>query len=134
MKKILIVDDSPSVRERFMDILAPVAECKVAENGREAVNLIKMTQGISNDFDIVIMDIIMPEKDGLTAVKEIRQYENLMGWRGDEALTIFLTTTLKDPSRVVVAQKECGADGYIPKPFNKNTVLQTLKANDRSGR
>jgi len=127
MKKILIVDDSISVRESFLDILSPLATCEVATNGQEAINLIKLTQGIGKDFDIVIMDIIMPEKDGLTAVKEIRDYESLMGWTGDEALTILITTTLKDASRVVVAQESCGADDYIAKPFTRETLLKALR-------
>ena len=127
MKKVLIVDDSMSVRESFLDILSPLATCQVAANGQEAINLIKLTQGIGDDFDIVIMDIIMPEKDGLTAVKEIRDYESLMGWSGHDALTILITTTLKDPSRVKVAQESCGADDYIAKPFTRETLLKALK-------
>ena len=135
MKKVLIADDSASIRESLSGILAPLADCHIATNGREAVNLIKMTQAIEKGFDIVMMDIIMPEKDGLTAVKEIREYEAMMGWSEDEVLTIILITTLAEPSRILIAQKECGANGYIAKPFTRNAVLQILKDHDqlRSG-
>ena len=129
MQKILIVDDSASIRQSLLDILTPFATCEVATNGQEAVDLIKRTQGTGNDFDIILMDIIMPEKDGLTAVKEIREFESLMGWNGDDRLTIIIATTIKDPSRIVVAQYECGADAYIAKPFTRDTVLQTLNSN-----
>lgn len=133
MQKILIVDDSAAIRQNLLDILSPVAVCEVATNGQEAVNLIKTTQGTGDDFDLVIMDIIMPEKDGLTAVKEIRDFESLMGWEGDNKLTIIIATTIKDPTRIVVAQYECGADAYIAKPFTKDTVLQALDSNGFSG-
>lgn len=133
MKKILIVDDSAAIRERLLEILSPFASCEIATNGREAVDLIKTTQGTGEDFDMILMDIIMPEKDGLTAVKEIREFEALMGWRGEDRLTIIIATTIKDPSRIVIAQYECGADAYIAKPFTRDTVLQTLNSNGLSG-
>jgi two-component system chemotaxis response regulator CheY len=132
MKKILIVDDSAAIRERLVEILSPYAACEVATNGREAVDLIKISQGTGDDFDLILMDIIMPEKDGLTAVKEIREFESLMGWKGDDRLTIIIATTIKDPSRIVIAQYECGADAYIAKPFTRETVLQTLNNNGLS--
>jgi two-component system, chemotaxis family, chemotaxis protein CheY len=129
MQKILIVDDSASIREEILAILSPLAECHVATNGREAVDLIKRTQGKGNNFELVIMDVIMPEKDGLTAVKEIRAFEKEQGWSGDDTLTIIIATTIKDPARILIAQYECGADAYIAKPFTEKTVLQTLRNN-----
>ncbi len=127
MKKILIVDDSLSIRESLKEVISPLATCETAANGQEAVNLIKQTQGLGDDFGLVIMDIIMPEKDGLTAIKEIREFESLMGWSGHDALTIIVATTIKDPGRILLAQKECGADDYLAKPFTRDTVLHTLK-------
>ena len=127
MQKILIVDDSASVREQLTAILSPVAECHVAANGQEAVDLVRAAPVKS--FDLVLMDVIMPEKDGLTAVKEIREFEKENGWSGDNTLTIIIATTIKDPSRILIAQYECGADAYIAKPFTEETVLQTLRNN-----
>ncbi len=129
MQKILIVDDSASIREELTAILSPIAECHLAADGREAVDLIRKTQGEKKNFDLVIMDVIMPEKDGLTAVKEIREFEQEQGWSGDKTLTIVIATTIKDPSRILIAQYECGADAYIAKPFTEKTVLQTLRNN-----
>lgn len=44
-------------------------------------------------------------------------------------MTIIIATTIKDPSRILIAQYECGADAYIAKPFTEKTVLQTLRNN-----
>lgn len=129
MQKILIVDDSAAIRERFAAILSPLAECHQAFNGQEAVDLIKKDRVREKKFDLVLMDIIMPEKDGLTAVKEIREFESKMGLSGEETLTIIIVTTIKEPSRILIAQYECGADAYIAKPFTEETVLQTLSSN-----
>jgi two-component system chemotaxis response regulator CheY len=129
MQRILIVDDSASIREEMLSILSPLAECHVATTGQEAVDLVKRTQGKGKNFDLVIMDVIMPEKDGLTAVKEIREFEKAQGWSGADTLTIIIATTIKDPARILIAQYECGADAYITKPFTEKTVLQTLRNN-----
>ena len=129
MQKILIVDDSASIREQLTAILSPMAECHVAANGQEAVDMVRNTQGKGANFELVIMDVIMPEKDGLTAVKEIREFEKEKGWNGSDTLTIIIATTIKDPSRILIAQYECGADAYIAKPFTEETVLQTLRNN-----
>ena len=129
MQKILIVDDSTSIREQLTAILSPVAECHTAGDGQEAVDIIKQTQGKGKNFHLVIMDVIMPEKDGLTAVKEIREFEKARGWTGKNTLTIIIATTIKDPSKILIAQYECGADAYIAKPFTEKTVLQTLSNN-----
>jgi two-component system chemotaxis response regulator CheY len=129
MQRVLIVDDSTSVRESFTDILSPLATCEVATNGQEAVDLIKRTVNKGGHFDLVLMDIIMPEKDGLTAVREIRQFEQSRGCMETNRLTIVIVTTIKEPSRILIAQYECGADAYITKPFTRETVLQTLRSN-----
>lgn len=129
MQKVLIVDDSTPIREKFIDILSPLVECHTATNGQEAVDMIKQTQAAGDTFDLVLMDIIMPGKDGLTAVKEIREYEKETGRTGADSLTIIIVTTITSPDRILMAQYECGADAYIAKPFTEETVLQALRNN-----
>ena len=129
MPRILIVDDSTAIRESFKEILSSLADCEEAVNGRDAVDLVKRRIHQGKTFDLVLMDIIMPEKDGLTAVKEIREFEQSRGGRESDRLTIVIVTTIREPSRILVAQYECGADAYISKPFTGETVLQTLSGN-----
>ncbi|MEW6080035.1 MAG: response regulator [Thermodesulfobacteriota bacterium] len=129
MKKILIVDDSRSIRQSFIDILSPLAACEEAVNGQAAVDRVKQRLNEGGRFDLIFMDIIMPEKDGLAAVKEIRDFEISLGRTGAGRLKIIIATTLQDPSRILIAQYDCGADGYITKPFTKETVMQTLRNN-----
>jgi CheY-like chemotaxis protein len=77
-----------------------------AKNGMEAVNLFKVKQ-----YDVILMDIQMPEMDGLQAVKEIRRIEKDYLAKGHT--TIIAITTHPD-------KKEClqaGADGFMQKPF-----------------
>lgn len=129
MQKVLIVDDSAAMRESFIAILSALTECHTVANGQEAVDRVKAIRKADDYFDIIIMDIIMPEKDGLTAVKEIRRYEQEREWHPDDSATIVIVTTITDPSRILMAQYECGADAYITKPFTEETVLQTLSNN-----
>ncbi|MFO8031657.1 MAG: response regulator [Desulfohalobiaceae bacterium] len=127
MTRILIVEDSTAVQKRFVSILGVFAECHLAANGQEAVDKFKEFQAQGMDFDLVLMDVIMPVMDGLTAVKEIRAFEAALGLEGGQEAKILIVSTVQEPDKILQAQFDCGADGYITKPFARDTVLRTLK-------
>jgi two-component system chemotaxis response regulator CheY len=127
MTRILIVEDSTAVQKRFISIVGLFAECHLAANGQEAVDKFKEFQEKGLGFDLVLMDVIMPVKDGLSAVKEIRAIEAGWGLEEDQEAKILIVSTVQDPEQILQAQFDCGADGYITKPFARDTVLRTLK-------
>ena len=85
-----------------------------AETGRDAIKLLQAQP----DTDIVLMDIMMPEMDGLTVCKEIRKTSNVP--------VIILTARGDDIDRIVGL--EIGADDYMAKPFNPRELVARVKA------
>lgn len=114
MKRILIVDDEPHIRQ-LVSKYAKFEGFDVTEasDGSDALMLCK-----SNDYDIIIMDIMMPELDGFTASREIRKFKNtpiiLLSARGEEYDRI--------------NGFETGADDYVVKPFSPKELMLRVNA------
>ena len=112
--RILIVDDERMIREVLREYVAFEGyEAVEAADGYEAVRLCK-----EENFDLVLMDIMMPRLDGFTAVKEIRKMKDLpiimLSARGEEY----------DKLRAF----ELGVDDYVTKPFSPKEVIARINA------
>jgi len=113
-KKILIVDDDGKLRRLLREYLEEYDyEVLTLEDGTEAL---KTIQGASPDM--VILDIMLPKKNGLDVLKEIRAAVRVP--------VIMLTAKGEDTDRIVGL--ELGADDYLPKPFNPRELLARMKA------
>ena len=114
-KKILIVEDDPNFGSILRDYLSLNSYSVIlAKNGVEGYEKFK-----KNDFDLCILDVMMPFKDGFTLAKEIREKNN-------NVPIIFLTAkTLKED---VLRGFKVGADDYLSKPFDSDVLLAKIKA------
>jgi two-component system chemotaxis response regulator CheY len=114
MAQVMIVDDAAFTRLMLRDIFAANGIEVVAEasNGVEAVLLFKKLRP-----DLVIMDISMPEMDGLAALVRIRKI--------DLHAKVVMCTALEQHSMVLDAIK-AGAKDFIVKPFNKDRIVETI--------
>ena len=124
MYKILVVDDEPKIREVIKEYAEFNSfEVDEADDGMIAVNMCK-----ENDYDLVIMDVMMPKLDGFTASKEIRKNSDvpiiMLSARGEEYDKLF--------------GFELGIDDYVVKPFSPkelmaraNAVITRRKAKDK---
>jgi two-component system, chemotaxis family, chemotaxis protein CheY len=114
-KKILIVDDAPVVRLVLRNILESNGYEIVGEasNGREAFEKYKEMKP-----DIVTMDIVMPEMNGVEALKQILGY--------DKSARIIMVTAI-DQRNYLLDAINAGAYDYIVKPFEDSRILSTLK-------
>ena len=115
-KKILVCDDSVLARKQLMDAVKEIATGAVfieGKNGVEAVDLYK-----SEKPDLVFMDIVMPEKDGTTALSEIREFDN-------EAVIIIVSSvgTQEQLKKAI----QLGAKDFIQKPFEKNQIKEIIE-------
>lgn len=113
MAHILIVDDEINIRKVVREYAEFSGyEVTEAENGMEAVNLCK-----NNDFDLIIMDIMMPRLDGYSACKEIRKIKSIpvimLSARGEEYDKLF--------------GFEIGVDDYVVKPFSPKELMARVK-------
>ena len=88
-----------------------------AENGRDAINILKDRQ----DIDIVLMDIMMPEMDGIATMKEIRKLESC---RNLPIVAVTAKAMRGDRERCI----EAGAWDYLSKPVERAQLLSVLRA------
>ena len=114
MYHLLVVDDEANIR-RVVREYAELEEYEVteAENGMEAVALCR-----ENDYDLIIMDVMMPRLDGYSACKEIRKHKNIpiimLSARGEEYDKLF--------------GFELGIDDYVVKPFSPKELMARIRA------
>ena len=116
MSKILIVDDDGGIRMLLSKFLEREGfEIVVAEDGLEGVEIAKKTQP-----DVIILDVVMPRMDGITAARLIKFYKPL-----SEVPIIFLTA--KDADKEIELAQEARAEVYITKPFDVHQVIHVVK-------
>ena len=125
--RFLVVEDDFTSRKLLQRILSPYGEVDVAVNGQEAVEAFEMALEESRPYELVCMDIMMPEMDGQEALKKIREVENNKGMRGTNEAKVVMTTALDDPKNVVEAYYKGGATSYVPKPIDRQLFLQLLR-------
>lgn len=115
--KILLVDDEPDILEILSyNLIAEGYTVLTAANGLEAVKSAK-----KNQPHLIIMDVMMPEMDGIEACGQIRAFPELK-----ETIITFLTARGEDYSQL--AGFEAGADDYITKPIKPKILVSKIKA------
>jgi two-component system alkaline phosphatase synthesis response regulator PhoP len=113
-KKILIVDDEPSVRRLLRTLLKKNFTVVEAEDGEQAV-----ATACVEKPDLILMDIMMPKMDGYTSCYALK--------KGPTTRSIpILMLTAVDLRLNLELSKEIGADGYITKPFNSKDLLRNI--------
>ncbi len=123
--KTLIVEDDFTSRLLLQNLLNPYGQVHIAVNGREAVQAVQAAIENNHNYNLICLDIMMPEMDGQQALKKIRQLEEEVGVLSTEGAKIIMTTALNDIKNVKNAfQGLC--DGYIVKPIDKSKLLKTL--------
>lgn len=114
--KVLIVDDDPGIRMLLSKFLQREGfETIMAQDGLEGVETAKKLQP-----DLIIMDVVMPQMDGLTAARLIKFYKPL-----SEVPIIFLTA--KDANKEIELAQEVRAEVYITKPFDVRQVVDVVR-------
>ncbi len=114
MYKILIVDDEQKIRE----VLAEYAEFEGFESDQAGDGMEAVAKCKQNDYDIILMDVMMPKLDGFSAVKEIKKIKDIpvimLSARGEEYDKLF--------------GFEIGVDDYVVKPFSPKEVMARINA------
>ena len=123
--KTLIVDDDFTNRLLLQKILKSSGQSHVAVNGKEAVEAVRAAQEGGEPYDLVCLDIMMPEMDGHEALKRIRAMEEEAGISGPDRVKIIMTTALSDRDNILKSIEE-HCDGYVLKPFDKAKLLEKL--------
>ena len=125
--KLLIVEDDFIARHVLKDMLVEYGECDVVVDGREAVQSFKMALKEEKPYDVIFLDIMMPNVDGLEALKQIRSFEKDSGIAPPKEVKVIMTTALDDPKTVVGAYYRGGADSYLVKPITKAMIADEMR-------
>lgn len=116
MTKILVIEDSPTIRKEVLTWLRLEEYDAIgAANGREGVEV-----GLQQRPDLVLADIMMPEKDGYRVLAELRAHPAT-------ALTPFIFMTAKQEKVDIRYGMQLGADDYLTKPFEREELLSAVR-------
>ena len=117
-RRILVVEDDARNIFALSNVLEPKgATVEIARNGREAIEALERSGG---GIDLVLMDIMMPEMDGLTAMREIRKRPQ---WARLPIIALTAKAMKDDQERCIAA----GASDYIAKPLDVEQLLSLVR-------
>lgn len=124
--KILIVDDSKSVRFLMEEMLSGYGKCDTAENGLLAVEAFESAIESGEPYDIVFLDIEMPEMNGQEALLKMREIEEDKDIMELDETAIIMATSLSDSKNITDAIHGGEATSYIVKPVTREKINEKL--------
>jgi CheY-like chemotaxis protein len=113
-KKVLIVDDEPNVRRLSHKILSNKFDIVEAEDGIQAIDV-----ATAQKPDVILMDMMMPKMDGLTACHVIRNDPVT------KSIPVIMVTAIGFELNIKLSE-QMGAAGYVTKPFSPQDLLDTI--------
>ena len=114
-KKVLIVDDEPHIRQLVRRTLSADYEVLEASDGQEAIE-----EAYKVKPDFILMDLMMPVMDGLTACYEIKNNS------ATKNIPVFMLTAVVPSRNKQIAEEVWGANGYLTKPVDLQELLDTI--------
>lgn len=121
----LVVEDDYITSQVMQEILNAFGDCDVAENGDQAIGLFTTAQLTGVLYDVIFLDIMMPEKDGQEVLTKIRQIEKMNGIMGLDCVKVVMTTALDDYENIRKAFVN-QAEAYLIKPVDKDKIVKIL--------
>jgi len=128
--KILVVEDDFTSRTILMQFFSEYGVCHIAKDGLEAIRAFTNTYELNppEPYDLICMDIMMPNMDGTQAARTIREIERGKGVEGTEYETaIIIASSVSDPATIIRACYECGANYYFVKPLSFSQMKQQMR-------
>ena len=124
--KILIAEDDFTSRKILQQYLKPFGDADIAVNGKEVVSAFSKALKDEEPYELVCLDIMMPEMDGRVALTNIRKLETNFDICYPDSARIIMTTALSDGKNVLGAFKS-GAEAYLTKPIDKIKLYEQLE-------
>lgn len=124
--RTLIVEDVHFLALILERILEPYSKIDYAQNGGIAIE--KYTKAFTKGraYDLICLDLLLPEIDGFEVLRSIRQFEDDFNLPPEKRAKVVVISTFNDRKTVTKARK-AGCDSYIAKPFSKDKVLKTIE-------
>jgi two-component system chemotaxis response regulator CheY len=125
--RVLLVEDDFASRLLLQTFLSRYGECHIAVNGREAVEAFRAAIERKEAYDLICMDIMMPEMDGREAVRQVRAMEEARGIFSTRGAKIIMTTAVDDFREVVRCFQDL-CDAYVTKPISLVKLLRQMRS------
>ena len=124
--KVLITEDDFASRRALQVFLSPFGDCVIAVNGFETVETFREALESGERYDLICLDILMPEMNGHEALKAIRQAERDHGVDVSDLVKVIMTTS-KDSADDIAEAFGSGCDAYVIKPLGKDKLYSELR-------
>lgn len=125
--KILIVDDSGTMRKLVRRIMEEFGECSDAVDGEDGARVFRQALEEGSPFQMVCLDITMPKMNGQESLREMRKAEKEHNTHYRDRAKIVMTTSETDAAHLRDALRG-GADGYVVKPFTRDEMAEQLRS------
>ena len=124
--RILVVEDDATSREVIRRILLEVGTVDAARNGQEAIDLFRAALGAGKPYDLICLDIDIPEITGHEVLSTVRREEEEFGKEGIFRTKIIMTTASNREDDVLGAfMQQC--DAYCVKPIRKDVIFERME-------
>ena len=124
--RFLVVDDDFQSRSILQRLLQPHGLTEVAIDGEECVEAFRLALRSGEPYDLITLDILMPNSNGQQALREIREIEKEEGVSSDNAVKVIMISGLDDVKEVHDAFFLGNATSYIVKPIDKKILFEEM--------
>lgn len=123
--KSLVVDDDFFNRRILQAVLANYGECHIAVDGKEAIYAFEQALAEEQPYNVICLDIMMPEMDGHEVLNKIREIEKKKNILGENSAKVIMTTALDDSDTIKQSFRE-QCEAYLIKPIAKSKLEKIL--------
>ena len=125
--KVLIVEDDFTSRVLLQEIMKHYGSCHIAVNGKEALEAAEKALLAKKPYDLIFLDIMMPEMDGQETLRQLRTMEESQGIQIGKGAKVIMATCYGDSKNVLESFNEL-CDAYLVKPIHKEKLEKELHA------
>ena len=125
--RILIVEDDFASRIVLQKFLSPYGQCDITINGLEAVEAFQIALDEGKPYELICLDIMMPEMNGQEALKRIRIIEEDRKVFAKDQVKVIMMTALDTPRDVIEAYYKGGCSSYLVKPIIRKKLIELLR-------
>jgi len=126
--KCLIVEDDRISSQVLEKMISKHGSYDTVSDGKQAATLFQRAHESGRPYDLVLMDIMIPEVDGLQSVLEMRKKEALMNIPLAHRVKVVMTTALDDPRTIMKALYESDANSFLVKPIRLQRLEEELRS------